>query len=430
MKKIISVILVLVFLFSLCGCKVNTENIESYIQNIETYVEDVESYISDVESYISEVETYVEDLADILPGEEIIVEEYYVFPPEFNAAYNSLSSKQKELYRKIYAVTEQMPEGYVAISKDYDNIINDISISYTAVLYDHPEIFWMPSTYIVGERESKFGNEILLAFNYQASTGVIEYAVSKTERDKMRKELDEKANAIISNIPETDSEYEKEKKINDYICQNTEYVKTGDFVDSAYGCLINGKALCEGYSKAFKLLCNKVNIECDLIVGYADDEGHMWNSVNIDNKHSFVDVTWNDRPEFPYLYFNITTEQILYDHTFLPLFSEVSNEPNLQGGAFNFVERICEFTGNSYYEMSGLALSDFNLSDYGRVAAEIIKNNANEEGSLQILLSGEGIKNEYEKGAERFLIKIQRHLFDYQITAYAFERDILIIYFE
>lgn len=393
----------MVLIVSLCGCDFNTKQLE----------------------YIAE------EFIGLFSREKTIVEEYYVFPPEYNAAYNSLSNKQKQIYRKIYAISEQMPEGYVAVSKQYEDVIRDISLSYTAVLYDHPEIFWMPSTYIIGEQNTGFSKEILLSFNYQISGSTTKYSVTKTKRDEMRKELENKVNSIISAISENDGEFEKEKIINDYICQNTEYVKQGEWVDTAYGCLINNKALCEGYSKAFKLLCNEVGIECDLIVGHAGGEGHMWNSVNIDNKHSFVDVTWNDNPDFPYLYFNITTEQISYDHTFMPLFSEMEEDSVIKGNSFNFVERVCEFKGNTYYDKYGFALDDFDASNYSTVAAEIINNTEiGDKKSVQLLLSSNELKKEFENNPEKFLIKIQRHLRNLVITAYAFERDVLVIYFE
>ena len=403
MKKLLSVLLVLVLTVSLCGCDFNTKQLE----------------------YIAE------ELLELMPDDKTIVEEYYVFPPEYNAAYNSLSDKQKQIYRKIYAISEKMPEGYVAVSKQYDDVIRDISLSYTAVLYDHPEIFWMPSTYIVGEQNTGFSKEVLLSFNYQISGDTTKYSVTKTKRNEMRKELENKVNSIISSFSENDGEFEKEKKINDYICQNTEYVKQGEWVDTAYGCLINKKALCEGYSKAFKLLCNEVGIECDLIVGYSEGEGHMWNSVNIDNKHSFVDVTWNDNPDFPYLYFNITTEQISYYHTFMPLFSEMEEDSVIKGNSFNFVERVCEFKGNTYYDKYGFVLDDFDASNYASVAAEIISNtDIGDKKSVELLLSSNELKKEFENNPEKFLIKIQRHLKDLVITAYAFERDVLIIFFE
>ena len=63
---------------------------------------------------------------------------------------------------------------------------------------------------------------------------------------------------------------------------------------------LNGP-LCESYSRAFKVLCDALEIPCVLSDGYAGDSLqcipglHMWNAVEMDNgKWYAVDVTWND----------------------------------------------------------------------------------------------------------------------------------------
>lgn len=53
--------------------------------------------------------------------------------------------------------------------------------------------------------------------------------------------------------------------------------------------------VCEGYARALKVLCDRVNIPCTLISGKAKGEAHMWNAVKLDDgKWYGVDVTWND----------------------------------------------------------------------------------------------------------------------------------------
>jgi transglutaminase/protease-like cytokinesis protein 3 len=64
----------------------------------------------------------------------------------------------------------------------------------------------------------------------------------------------------------------------------------------------NKKSICEGYSKLYKELCDKVGLECVLISGFAKGYGytgerinspnHSWNAVKISNKWQLIDVTW------------------------------------------------------------------------------------------------------------------------------------------
>ncbi|KJF44581.1 transglutaminase domain-containing protein [Draconibacterium sediminis] len=62
------------------------------------------------------------------------------------------------------------------------------------------------------------------------------------------------------------------------------------------------KAICDGYSRLFKKLCDLNNIECVMIsgaaktryyeIGNSGGEKHTWNAVKINDKWQLVDVTW------------------------------------------------------------------------------------------------------------------------------------------
>lgn len=70
------------------------------------------------------------------------------------------------------------------------------------------------------------------------------------------------------------------------------------YVQSAYGALIRGKCVCQGYAEAYKRILNYVGIPCDLVSGKILDtsEGwHAWNIVHIKQNtvHAHVDVTWD-----------------------------------------------------------------------------------------------------------------------------------------
>ncbi|MDR0509130.1 MAG: hypothetical protein LBG63_04850, partial [Candidatus Methanoplasma sp.] len=72
------------------------------------------------------------------------------------------------------------------------------------------------------------------------------------------------------------------------------------YAHEAYGALVDPQhyAVCDGYSKAFLLLCEKEKIECVVVLGTAvasNMENHAWNYVKMDDGEWYaVDVTWND----------------------------------------------------------------------------------------------------------------------------------------
>jgi len=66
--------------------------------------------------------------------------------------------------------------------------------------------------------------------------------------------------------------------------------------------LINRVAVCDGYARLFKTLCNYAGIEAEVITGYGKTEphkvhqrfrnNHSWNAVMIDSVWQLLDVTW------------------------------------------------------------------------------------------------------------------------------------------
>lgn len=61
-------------------------------------------------------------------------------------------------------------------------------------------------------------------------------------------------------------------------------------------------AICDGYSKLFKRMCDIANLNCAIIEGYVKNSpnhigsmgilNHAWNMIKIDNENYFLDVTW------------------------------------------------------------------------------------------------------------------------------------------
>jgi hypothetical protein len=130
-----------------------------------------------------------------------------------------------------------------------------------------------------------------------------------------------RADAAINHFITDDmSDYQKVKAIHDFLVDWTtydydEYANRGSnpSAHKESGVFIKGRAVCDGYSSSFKLLCDLAGIECDIITGKASDifnnDKHAWNIVKIDSNWYQVDVTWDD---------NITeqtgSETILYDY--------------------------------------------------------------------------------------------------------------------
>ncbi|MBO4696189.1 MAG: transglutaminase domain-containing protein [Lachnospiraceae bacterium] len=80
---------------------------------------------------------------------------------------------------------------------------------------------------------------------------------------------------------------------------------------NAYGALVNGIAICTGYSSSFRLLCSMAGIECIEVTGQAHYErnAHGWNMVKIGPYWYHVDPCWgwDGKKEVYFDYFNETS---------------------------------------------------------------------------------------------------------------------------
>lgn len=125
-------------------------------------------------------------------------------------------------------------------------------------------------------------------------------------KDDLSSDTSDRITALLEElITPAMSEYEKVKTIHDYLVIHVDYdyddLAAGTLPDSVFtaeGALFLHSAVCEGYAKAFSLLCSQSDIENMLIYGTADDgtgaETHAWNQVRIDGEWYNVDVTWDD----------------------------------------------------------------------------------------------------------------------------------------
>ncbi len=122
--------------------------------------------------------------------------------------------------------------------------------------------------------------------------------------------MDLRANEIIEQIITKDqTDDEKIKSIYEYLASHILYDPTpnanGDYRSmshTAYSALVDGIAVCDGYSEAFKYLLDKVGIENVLIFGEAKEEAlkfkntinHAWNLIKVGEKYYHYDLTWDD----------------------------------------------------------------------------------------------------------------------------------------
>lgn len=106
------------------------------------------------------------------------------------------------------------------------------------------------------------------------------------------------------------SEYQKVKAICDYICENVTYdeahyqqeIANKSCADplphSTYAALMEGKAVCQGYATLFYRMALEAGIDARVITGLGNGGAHAWNIVKLGDRYYNIDVTWFDSAHF------------------------------------------------------------------------------------------------------------------------------------
>lgn len=209
---------------------------------------------------------------------------------------------------------------------------------------DHPEIFWA-----TGYKYRYYPESANLVF-------LPEYLFEKSkirEHQKAMKARVEKLARAAQNL----SEWEKEKYIHDFICENVHYDKLKKpYSHEIIGPLGQGVGVCEGIAKSVKVLCDALGVWCVIaLCGNCPEKGikyrHTWNIVKIGGQYYHLDATFDNTlgkhqgnaeapGEIRYDYFNLGDKAVFRDHE--PLIAPAPGCPD--NDHFYYKEKKLSFT--------------------------------------------------------------------------------------
>ena len=226
--------------------------------------------------------------------------------------YNKLDDKLKSICDKI-----------VKQLKNYNNIIMihknisapEISKVMDVIDMDFPEIFFI---------DIKFNSYQIIDFGFVKKIKILFlYDIQQIRNIECKVNLI--AENICSSLFFSKPVKQKERIIHDFLVEKVKYNYNSINIENhtIVGALLKNSAVCEGYSKAFKFLCEKAGIDCLVVFGKANNqfnsmESHSWNMVHLNsNNYAHVDVTWNGLDkEFINLpiHYNLSDEMLGQDH--------------------------------------------------------------------------------------------------------------------
>lgn len=266
--------------------------------------------------------------------------------------YHTLSEDAQIAYTLILNAVEAHPEEIEIPPLDDEAF----SAMFQALSYDNPSLLCME-------------NESHIVMRGAKAYFVPQYVTDAETCRRQTDDLLEKAREIVAQADSLPDAYDQELYFHDYICQNTTYLTQEDDGYTTYNALVEGRAVCEGYSRALQLLLDMVGIPNYLATGVGVDdsgsrEGHMWNIVTIDGSNYHVDATWDDLDaedihHYAHTYFNVTDDYIGVNH------EEIAP-----------AENNCNAVAANYYVQNGMCFSAYDdacLQDMADAAAQSIQ---------------------------------------------------------
>lgn len=124
----------------------------------------------------------------------------------------------------------------------------------------------------------------------------------KSYRGQFVKEVDKKLESFILDgyLTKEMTQLEQAKFLFEWVVLNTKYdYNFTDIGYTGYGQIVNGTAVCQGYTSTYNLMLKRLGIEAYGISGLAGLEGeikenHIWTIAYLDGQRYHIDTTWGD----------------------------------------------------------------------------------------------------------------------------------------
>lgn len=235
------------------------------------------------------------------------------------------------------------------------------------VLADNPEIVYFDKTEIIVGCDFFKGNYMKMQKCFKPSE-------AKRRLDKMTAKVKEITQEIENMYPDGDyermmftycylqSHFNYDREAFEYSCRTGKCLRPDSH--NAYGVLIDGKGVCDGFASAFSLIMQNFHISSSAVSGKAKfnttvPSNHQWNIVKLGTQFFHCDVTWDlddyeTYREYSYKYFCVDDKYIKKTHMW-----NFGNYPP------------CESSNMSYFVRKGLLVHSWEQFD--RIVGMIAK---------------------------------------------------------
>ena len=225
--------------------------------------------------------------------------------------------KRNSSYRIYYISTKKYRSTYQMLNKIEDFVVEATEDALSDGCKDGDYIRWVVQNYGFSFLSN---DRVYNGYYYYTIDLSFDYYDSAEEE----KQVDKVVNSFVSKIDTNNlTDYEIIKKVHDFICSKTTYDDYSainssgrEYCATAYGALVKGLCVCQGYAVAFYRLCKELGYSVRFVSSPHNEGCHAWNIVALDGKYYYVDATWDDinidsgSAELAYQYFLVNEKGI------------------------------------------------------------------------------------------------------------------------
>ncbi len=226
---------------------------------------------------------------------------------EMQALYKELEEVAWAFYisdEPAKKMTDNYPEGADSfVCGEVDT--SDVNLSYNEILLvthyfasDNPIYYYCASAY--GELIQIDGDKVVIYASHYFDEEKKEYLEFFADNQAYYRDIIEnKLHEYYDCVRELETDYDKERAIYEKLANEVTYNEKDVTTPTAHniiGPFKDSITVCEGYSKAFALICNYCGIDSIYIEGDAGGP-HAWNYVCLDGEWFGCDVTWDGATE-------------------------------------------------------------------------------------------------------------------------------------
>lgn len=340
---------------------------------------------------------------------------HYSYRAQSNFYDSLFTQAQRDCYNQLkeeaYLIQEKADEDGMYPGRTFavkgDRMTGEeIRAAVTAFKDDNPSVFWLSNSYRYYYDQTGEGDVTYIQ--------VFSFLPAEECADRLLK-LQEKVAECVAGLKPGMTEYEREQYVHDFVAARCTYDQEAlehqeDWVGwwptfTAYGALVEGKAVCEGYARSVELLLSYADMSSALVRGDSEGQRHMWNVVKVEGNWYHLDPTWNDsRDQKEYFYFNLSEKQISEDHKLDPPASQVPGEKweeeNDDPLLYNLFLPESVSTGENYFQKEGFRLDSLE-SDTDELAVKALISAVEARRSSFPILIGEQL--DYDETVRQLL---------------------------